>query len=93
MEEAKQDEKLFQDFISPMVRKCLGSAYLVFMAACFNANITFFVFLYGQRQVLSDIYPLYFPFFGKLNVGTFYYQRLYLHLRYVAMYLSDAYHC
>lgn len=46
----------------------------------FQCQYYLFVFLYGQRQVFSDIYPLCFPFFGNLNLGTFYYQGLYLHL-------------
>lgn len=74
----KTSKKIFQDFISLIIRKCLRSAFLMFMATCFNADITFC--LYGQRQVLSEVYPLYFPFFGNLNLGTSYYQRLYLHL-------------
>jgi len=41
MKEAKQDGKFFQDFISPMIRKLLKSAYVMFMAICFNASITF----------------------------------------------------
>lgn len=74
----KTSKKLFQDFISLIIRKRLKSAFLMFMASCFNADTTFC--LYGQRQVLSEVYPLHFPFFGNLNLGTSYYQRLYLHL-------------
>lgn len=45
MEGANQDEKLFQDFISLMIRRCLKSAYLLFLATCFNASVTFCLLL------------------------------------------------